>query len=283
MFRLANFSDENTREDSLYRYLSSAISNTIIDCLDAYLESATTYRLFFDTFFSGDFFSGLSQYISPQAPCDPAEADSQVGYEFTRSKMVRMKEKMLDQDEFYTFDVFEERVLYIMCEVDAQISRTKEGRKEREPLKTKAEEAKKELKEKYGLSARNANDFSKKMYILSSMPLKDDEDDNIIFWDDDYDFYWNDGFVKGIEYLKSVTGQNAGYGYQYTCKIFSDIGIKPPLMLLGTEEANRIAVEVGNERMREKMNEIFGGIMGADSIEDTYKKYGVSEEDLPFN
>ena len=70
----------------------------------------------------------------------------------------------------------------------------------------------------------------------------------IFTWDNDYVFYWKDGFISGIEYLKGVAGQNAEYGYKYTCDIFSDIGIKPPLMLLGTEEANRIAVEVGKDR-----------------------------------
>lgn len=284
MFRLANFDDTNAKEDGLYRYLSLAISNTIVDCLNDYLNSANTYRIFYDTFFSGEFFSGVSKYIKPQAPCDnSAEADAQVGFEFTCSKMERMKEKMQDPDELYTFDVFEERILFIICEVNAQVSKTKEGKKALEPLKAKVETAKKELREKYGLSAKNANDYSKKMYLVSSMPLKDDEDDNIIFWDDDYAFYWKDGFISGIEYLKGVTGQNAGYGYKYTCDIFSDIGIKPPLMLLGTEEANRIAVEVGNERLREKMNDIFGDILSAKSLDEVKEKFKDKDEDLPFN
>ena len=40
--------------------------------------------------------------------------------------------------------------------------------------------------------------------------------------------------------------------------IFSDIGIKPPLLLLGTEEANRIANEEQQRRYIEKMDEHFG-------------------------
>ena len=39
----------------------------------------------------------------------------QAGYEFTFSKMKRMREKMLDQSKFYTFDVFEEKILYSLC------------------------------------------------------------------------------------------------------------------------------------------------------------------------
>lgn len=34
---------------------------------------------------------------------------------------------------------------------------------------------------------------------------------------------------------------------------------------------------------REKMNEVFGGIMGTNSSDDICKKYGINEEDFPFN
>ena len=206
MFRLANFDDTDT---SLYNYLSSAISNTITNCLNKYLENAAKYHVLYDTFFSGNFFSGISKYINPEAFCDSVEADAQVGFEFIQSKMERMKEKMQSQDELYTFDVFEERILFNICEADAQESRTKMGRKERELLKLKVDEAKKILRAKYELSARDANDYARKMYFASAMPLKEDEDDNIIFWDEDYDFCWKDGFINGIEYLKSLYGQNA--------------------------------------------------------------------------
>ena len=47
-----------------------------------------------------------------------------------------------------------------------------------------------------------------------------------------------------------------------TCDIFSDIGIKPPLMLLGTEEANRIANEEEGKRIREYMDGFYGKITG---------------------
>ena len=54
-------------------------------------------------------------------------------------------------------------------------------------------------------------------------------------------------------------------------------------MLLGTEEANRIKSEVQNEKFKEKMNEFFGDIMGAESMEDIKRKYGVDDDELPFN
>ena len=183
------------------------------------------------------------------------DEDEQAGYEFTLLKMKRMREKMLDRSEFYTFDVFEERILFLMCNVMAGRVRTTKWKQSHEDLKEKVGAAKTELREKYGLSAKRANDYSRKMYYASAMLLKDDEDDNLIFWDDDYDFYWKDGFVRGIGYLKDLEGQNAGYGYQYACAIFSDVGIKPPLMLLGTEEANRLVTEVQTEQFRKNMDE----------------------------
>ena len=267
MFRLTILNDEADKNE-LYVYLSSAISQTIIDCLDEYLDDIGRYDLFFQYSFAGGFFSGLSQYVKPKALCRSIhKADEQAGYEFTFAKMRRMREKMQDRKEFYTFDVFEERILYCMCLIMADRARTAEGRKKREPLKEKVEAAKVALKEKYGLKATEANDYSRKMYYASAMLLKDSEDDNLIFWDDDYNFFWKDGFVKGIGYLKSMVGETAGYGYQCTCEIFTDIGVKPPLFLLGTKEANRIANEEQNRRFIEKMNNDFlGGIGGADAI-----------------
>lgn len=54
-------------------------------------------------------------------------------------------------------------------------------------------------------------------------------------------------------------------------------------MLVGTEEANRIATEVQNERIREKMNDFFKDIVSAKSIEDVKRKYGDDGDGLPFN
>ncbi|SFG70923.1 hypothetical protein [Oribacterium sp. WCC10] len=34
------------------------------------------------------------------------------------------------------------------------------------------------------------------LYLASAMLLKDSEDENLIFWDDDYDIFWNEGFIK---------------------------------------------------------------------------------------
>lgn len=50
------------------------------------------------------------------------------------------------------------------------------------------------------------------------------------------------GFIDGINNIKGYMGFLRGYGYKSACEIFSDAGIKPPLMLLGTEEANKIEI-----------------------------------------
>lgn len=282
MFRLANFDDEDNVEGSVYRYISNAISGTITDCLNEYLEGREKYDTFYNSFYAGGFFDGISRYIKPGNHATRAySADDRVGYEFTLLKMHRMREKMQDQAELYTFDVFEERILFLMCKVKAGKSRTAEGRQLRDRLKGKVEATKTELRVKYGLSARDANDYSRRMYYASAMLLKDDEDDNIVFWDDDYAFFWKDGFIRGIDYLKGLEGQTAGYGYQYASDIFSDIGLRPPLMLLGTKEANRLATEVQEERHRKQMDEFFGNIMRAKSIDDV-KGWGENGDELPF-
>lgn len=172
--------------------------------------------------------------------------------------MKRMREKMVDQSKFYTFDVFEEKILYSLCSYDAVLAKIPIGKMRRELVKDKIAAARIELREKFKLSVKRTNDYSKKMYLASAMLLKDSEDENLIFWDDDYDIFWNEGFIKGIGYLKSLGGQYSGYGYKYTCEIFSDLGIKPPLLLLGTEEANRIANEEQQRRYIEKMDEHLG-------------------------
>ncbi len=66
MFRLANFDDETKDdENGIYRFISSAVSTTITDCLDEYLIDPESYRIYFGMFFEGGFFEGLSRYITP--------------------------------------------------------------------------------------------------------------------------------------------------------------------------------------------------------------------------
>ena len=82
--------------------------------------------------------------------------------------------------------------------------------------------------------------------------------------------------------MKDLAGQTAGYGYKYTCDIFSDIGITPPLLLLGTEEANRLVTEVQTEQFRKNMGKVFEHIMNAKSPGDAQKRIE-DDDDMPFS
>ena len=100
--------------------------------------------------------------------------------------------------------------------------------------------------------------------------IKGDEDDNLIFWDDDYIYFFQGGsggsgggmgaagggtygvtFAALIKRLISYSGYARGYGWDYAREIFTDIGIEPPLLLLGTEEANKLALNSAENEMRQ--------------------------------
>ena len=66
---IASIGEANTGEGSLYRYLSSAISQTIIDSLDLYLDEIRLYDVFIQFAFPENFFEGLSRYVLPKAFC----------------------------------------------------------------------------------------------------------------------------------------------------------------------------------------------------------------------
>ncbi|MCD8073924.1 MAG: hypothetical protein LUF27_02605 [Lachnospiraceae bacterium] len=76
--------------------------------------------------------------------------------------------------------------------------------------------------------------------------------------------------------------EQAGYGYDYTCDIFRDIGLKSPLLLLGTKEANRIANEVSAKRAMEMMNKLGSKLLGTDE-QGLHLPDDLGDEDLPFS
>ena len=253
MFRLVMYDEENMKKESFYPYVSKQISDTIAEHIDHHRNK---FDGFFYDFSSDDFFKGISKYLildkaNVDVPCfleNNGLNDLKVGYIFTQMKMQRMKEKMLDPDEVYTFDIFEERILAYIC-YQAQYPTSLERecadtRRISEKIKQNIALAQKELREKHKLDAKTAKDYAEKMFRPSKMLLREDEDDNIIFWDDDYSWFFHDGFVAGIKRTKEFVGEGRGYGYQYTKEIFTDVGCKAPLALFGTEEANRIVSQV---------------------------------------
>ena len=101
--------------------------------------------------------------------------------------------------------------------------------------------------------------------------------------------------MKGIRAL--VTGMAAilGYGYKDVCSIFTDIGIKAPLLLVGTEAVFDLCGENARERQKQAMEEWSKKIMPAASFDTTTGiKFGVyddpddedidiDDDDLSFN
>ena len=116
MFRLVNF-DEGT---PLCRYLSSIASKVIYNALDmwggmlpeVYMEN---FVWLYEDEEVDVFFAGISNYIpenivSPEVKLiaetmDEINNDDKIGMEILHRKIRRMKEKMADPDEYYTFDL----------------------------------------------------------------------------------------------------------------------------------------------------------------------------------
>lgn len=125
MFRLVSFEEGS----ELYKYLSSISSETIYDALCEWVYSPVMLEEICQDHFderpgsSGDgrYFAGISACLHLNEPDDKFSGwlskwdykpelpeDEKAAMEFIWRKTERMKEKMLDPDEYYTFDLFEE-------------------------------------------------------------------------------------------------------------------------------------------------------------------------------
>ena len=105
-------------------------------------------------------------------------------------------------------------------------------------------------------------------------------------------------FLTGVEFsCRDKEGQYhiLGYGYEDVCSIFTDIGIKAPPLLVGTEAAFDLCGENARERQKQAMEEWSNKIMSAASFDaPTGIESGVNadpddedididDDDLPFN
>ena len=300
MFRLVTYPDATPRKDDLANYVSSRASATIAvatqfiiginyatgDIDDPELYESTYAMLFSPGSISTEenpdgtdepFFQGIGEFFS--------QDDDAAGKEIVARKLHRMSQKMLDPDEFYTFDLFEEFIFFLMIEIMKGLYEQAPTRKAKENCYNKAaqNEAEAELQERFGFSKNKARKTARQMYRIFEMGLKDNEDDNMFFWDADYGFFWSKGFVEGIRLIKGAPGEQLGYGYQHACEIFSDIGIKPPLQLLGSEEANRLANEMAREELRKEMDKFFSFLKDISNGEHVADQNGAGDEDLPFS
>ena len=233
--------------------------------------SGFTFDFVYDEYFS-HMFEGISAYLDAEKVTEKVAGekaekqltdDNLIGRHIVRRKLERMKEKLADPDKFYTFDIFEERLLWMALTFRRDMSRSQKVREANKALNPVIEEAEQTLRKKYGFTAAVAEETARKMYRADSMLLKGDEDDNLIFWDDDYIYFFQGStggsgggtygvtFAALIKRLISYSGYARGYGWDYAREIFTDIGIEPPLLLLGTEEANKLALKSAENEMRE--------------------------------
>ena len=143
MFRLADI-EENT---PLFNYISSIASKTIYNALDD-LFGDTLFPVedfYYNTFsadvLENDFFEGLSQYIKERADVTadefgtPYSDDTRAGIELIFRKVRRMKEKMLDPEKNYTFDLLEEFLFNSVIEFFYMINVESDGRDPEEERK----------------------------------------------------------------------------------------------------------------------------------------------------
>ena len=292
MFRLASYAEDETGE--LYGYLTSIASKVIYNALDVWGGDIPAVMDVYVTEFAGApesvsetvFFAGISEYISRSIVCseihevfdrskylqEACGEDGRIGMELLARKISRMKEKMADPDNYYTFDLFEEFLFAKMIdsydpalfEEDEDpfiITTDDEVKKTAERLFTEfkvGEGLEAELEEE-GIGRKYADWLAHTVHRLNKMSIYDSEDagfESLFFWDADYEIAFPGTFVEGIRSLVSGTAAVLGYGYRDVEEIFTDIGIKAPLLLVGTEAAFDTVGEVARERVAEVMNEL---------------------------
>ena len=137
MFRLVSFEEGS----ELNKYLSSIASDTIYEALCDWVQSPEdlmeVYSLYFCVMPAGirdvDYFEGIAGHLQLDERGREADArfsgwfsewsadedlseDDLAGIRFLWMKIERMKEKMLDRNTYYTFDLFEEYLFALLIE-----------------------------------------------------------------------------------------------------------------------------------------------------------------------
>ena len=182
---------------------------------------------------------------------------------------------------YYTFDLFEEYLfnemiaLYYSIYVEADM-REEEEKKE---LAGNIKKTAGELVEKYCLEEDLAEELAESAWKPEKMGLDDSE---VYFWDDDFAVVFRDGFINGIRSLVRGSAAMLGYGFKDVCSIFTDAGIKAPLLLVGTEAAFDTVGEVAQEKMAEAVKSLpVPEPTGA--FKKWLEEHGTNEDDLPFS
>ena len=250
MFRLVGFNTENLdiKHKEVVVYMSGIASEMLIEKIE-YLyndeeDFDERYAIYFE---SDDFFKGFGQYLNME--------DNEAGRYMIKLKVDHMLDRLKDKDDYYTFDLLEEFILYtVYLSFDFYI--------EEKVLKLKdiySRDKKKEVEdalvEKYEFSRRKASKIAKQLLLITE--IFQEEDENLFYWDKDFEYIFGRGFVEGIKMIESYAGLNMGYGYDYACKMFSNVGIKPPVFLLGTKEAYEISYQESEKEIYKGFNKLF--------------------------
>lgn len=265
MFRLAEYSEEGR----LYECMSSVASQTIIDAIDGWINTVfdieELYRMYFSEEGQGrDFFEGLSLHI-PMKNIRPAiikcteeplyalrgeiGRDGLVGMELLWRKFTRMREKMADPAEYYTFDLFEEYLFDLMIEFYRDLDETDE---EPNPeVQKKITLVGKKLKNSFKMEPAYAMELAASLCCIERMGINESD---LFFWDDDFAVIFRETFVDGIRSITNGLGAVLGYGYEDACSIFTDAGFNVPLILTGTRAAYDVKSELAKDAMRKIPN-----------------------------
>ena len=319
MFRLANYSDDEV--DRLYKYLSSTASRVIWNGLNIWAGSWPAILDVYLTEFAGEpagmreveFFEGISEYLSMdivrpeiiegvnrmQYGRTVIGDDGKIGMELIARKIAHMKDKMADPAHYYTFDLFEEYLFAKMLDAydpelfaldrdgDPYVITSDEEMEESYQKLLKdyrvGEELEAEIGEE-GIEKKYANFLAHTIHRLDFMSMWASEEagfESLFFWDTDYEMVFADGFVPGIRGLAGGTAKIMGYGYESITDIFTDIGIKVPLLLTGSEAAFDTLSDIVQERMAEAMKSLPVPEPGGHFKEIPEGK--ADEDDLPFS
>lgn len=221
MYRIVHYYDDEDRLAELSLFSLEA-TRTILQGMDFVFPEgfySEEFEEFYELVFSTDFFKGIGKYIG-------AENDEVAGREIVYRKLGRMKDKLLDINEWYTFDLMEEYILAALSSYSKQLYPDEEMGRDVPGLKNA-------LINYFYLDELDFDpDIIEDHYLsltdIREITIREDQDDNLIFWDYDYEYFFENGFIGGLLKARS----HMDYGYLHTCKIFSDIGVNySPLRL----------------------------------------------------
>lgn len=286
MYRVPFMDNPQYREEAIY--LSGGISANILRIIEQVVpldaRNEIELEMLYESCFE-DFFAGTGKYLQV--------SDRAAGMEILDRKLKRMAQKLRSTVSYEPLDLLEQRILYECEEYLHDLVKDKMIKRKDVTDRGKILEAQEVLMERFGEEKDVAKRYAQAMYdgLCFTKDLKDEYEDTALVLDYDLVIFFGRSFVEGIEMLKSFAGEALGYGYDYACAIFSDIDITPPLSLLGTAEANRIANEASLREYREEqeraakeeaefeLDETIGKMLN----NPDYHPEEINDDDLPFS